>query len=105
MYATTFHGALDGNASTASKASIVIDAGDGRSLTLSYSKAGLSSNPAWVAAWNGSELRAVAPSVLSVGYAASAGSASKADSATKATSADSATKASSADSATKAYWA
>ena len=113
MYATTFHGALDGNASTASKASIVIDAGDGRSLTLSYSKAGLSSNPSWVAAWSGNELRAVAPSVLSVGYAASAGSASKADSATKAnsadiatkaSSADSATKATSADSATKAYW-
>lgn len=105
VYAKTLHGALDGNASTASKASIVIDAGDGRSLTLSYSKAGLSSNPTWVAAWNSNELRAVAPSVLSVGYAASAGSASKADSATKANSADSAKKATSADSATKAYWA
>lgn len=56
----------------------VVDTGNGCGITFAYSKAGLSSNPTWLAAWNGYELRAVSPSVVHVACADSATSASKA---------------------------
>ena len=38
------------------------DSGNAQNITASYSKAGLSGVPSWLAAWNGYELRAVSPS-------------------------------------------
>jgi hypothetical protein len=61
--ATQFNGTLNG---------AVKDVGNGTSTTFAYSKAGLDT-ASWFAAWNGYELRAIAPSkVLStIGAAAS----------------------------------
>ena len=47
------------------------DSGDGRNLTFNYSANGLSS-VTWLAGWNGSELRAVSPSVITAGAATTA---------------------------------
>lgn len=44
------------------------DSGDGRDLTFNYSADGLSS-ATWLAGWNGAELRAVSPSVITAGAA------------------------------------
>lgn len=54
---TLYADAFAGRANTTNK---VIDSGDGRELTLNYSAEGIS-NPTWLAAWNGNELRGVAP--------------------------------------------
>lgn len=56
-YATTFHGALDGNASTASK---VLDSNNSSQISITYSKAGQSST-SWLASWNGYELGSISP--------------------------------------------
>lgn len=50
----------------------VADSGNACATTFAYSKAGLTSNPAWLAAWNGYELRTVSPSVVCVACAAHA---------------------------------
>lgn len=47
----------------------VADSGNACATTFAYSKAGLASNPSWLAAWNGYELRAVSPSVVCVSCA------------------------------------
>lgn len=54
-----FKGNLTGNADTATKASKVIDAGDGRELTFKYSGDPVE-NPTWLACWNGNQLTGVA---------------------------------------------
>ena len=51
---------ITGNAASASK---VLDCGDSTATTFAYSKAGLTTT-SWVAAWNGYELRAIAPATL-----------------------------------------
>lgn len=43
------------------------DVGNGVTTTFAYSKAGLSGNPSWMAAWNGYELRAIAPEQIRAG--------------------------------------
>lgn len=53
--APEFNGNLTG---TANKSKVVLDSGDNSDITVSYSKAGISS-PAWFAAWNSRELRAI----------------------------------------------
>ena len=55
------YGDLTGDVSgTATYATKVKDSGDGKDITFSYSKSGLTS-PSWLAAWNGYELRAISP--------------------------------------------
>lgn len=54
VYATTFDGA----------ATAIKDSGNGNSISVAYSKAGLDS-ATWLAAWNGYELRAIASSKFS----------------------------------------
>lgn len=66
----------------------VADAGNGTATTFAYSKQGLQSNPSWLAAWNGYELRAVSPSVVCVAcadHATCADCACRADKANRAT--------------------
>lgn len=51
---------LDGKSNTNHTHNSIKDAGDGRTLTLAYSKSGLDyGNYSWLAGWNGEELRAV----------------------------------------------
>lgn len=57
-----------GNSATATLATSVKDSGDGRTLYMNYSAAGMSST-SWLASWNGNTLQSIAPSVLKVGYA------------------------------------
>ena len=59
----------------ATTASQVKDAGNNTAITFKYSSGGFTSNPSWLGAWNGYQLTYVSPSVLSVNYATSAGSA------------------------------
>lgn len=68
MRASQFSGNLNG---TATKASKVIDSGNGREITLKYSGDGLT-DPRWIAAWNGYELGGVDRTSLKVGYATKA---------------------------------
>ena len=66
----------NGSATTVSRSdhshNVVKDIGDGQDITLAYSKAGLTS-ASWFAAWNGRELRAMAPNDVrnTIGAAAS----------------------------------
>ena len=53
----------------------VTDYSNGTAITFQYSTGGFTSNPSWLGAWNGYQLTYVSPSVLSVNYANSAGSA------------------------------
>ena len=48
------------------KATAIKDSGDGRTLTLNYSAAAIT-NPTYLAAWNGGELRGVSRTALTVG--------------------------------------
>jgi hypothetical protein len=80
VYANNFYGYLNGNISGSS--SSVRDVGNGTAITFSYSTGGFTSNPTWLAAWNGYKVTYVSPSVVSVNYATSAGSASSASTAT-----------------------
>lgn len=83
VYANNFYGYLNGNISGSSAS--VRDVGNGTAITFSYSTGGFTSNPSWLAAWNGYKVTYVSPSVLSVNYANTAGSASSASSASTAT--------------------
>lgn len=47
----------------------VRDSGNSNEITFYYSTGGLTSNPSWLAAWNGYKLTYVSPSVLNVNYA------------------------------------
>lgn len=53
-----------GNSTTSSA---VKDSGNSTNITLAYSKSGLTGNPSWLAAWNGYELRAIAPGQITAG--------------------------------------
>lgn len=55
----------------------IYDSQSGAQINITYAKAGQSST-SWLASWNGYELGAISPSVLSVNYANSAGSATNA---------------------------
>ena len=57
------YGDLIGNADTATKAAKVADSNNGTDITFAYSKSGLSTT-SWIAAWNGTELRAISPANL-----------------------------------------
>ena len=70
-----FSGYLSG---TAYSAEAIKDSNNGTRITACYSTGGFSSNPSWLAAWNGYHLTYVSPSVLNVAYATSAGSATTA---------------------------
>ena len=59
----TLYATLTGSASS------VRDSGNGNETTFAYSKAGLTGNPSWLAAWNGYELRAIAPNQITAGSA------------------------------------
>ena len=59
---------ITGNAATSTLATGIKDSGDGRTLYMNYSAAGMSST-SWLGSWNGNTLQAIAPSVLSVGSA------------------------------------
>lgn len=65
---TKMLGKLHANADTATTASSIFDSGNKSLITLNYSAEGIS-NPTWLAAWNGYELRGVARASLSVGTA------------------------------------
>lgn len=58
---------------TGSSAS-VRDAGNSTAITLKYSSGGFSSNPSYLAAWNGYQITYVAPSYVTVGSASKLGS-------------------------------
>lgn len=49
----------------------VQDIGNNADITFAYSKAGMTGNPSWLAAWNGYELRAIAPNQITTGSAGS----------------------------------
>ena len=68
-----FSGYLSG---TAYSAEAIKDSNNGTRITACYSTGGFSSNPSWLAAWNGYHLTYVSPGVLSVNYATSAGTSS-----------------------------
>lgn len=72
-----FSGYLSG---TAYSADAIKDSSNGTRITACYSTGGFSSNPSWLAAWNGYHLTYVSPGVLSVNYANSAGNADTVDS-------------------------
>ena len=55
------------------------DTNNGKNITACYSTGGFSSNPSWLAAWNGYHLTYVSPSVLNVNYATTAGNANTLD--------------------------
>lgn len=55
-------GTLRGGMNINGSATSIRDSGNSTAITASYSKAGLSGVPSWLAAWNGYELRAVSPS-------------------------------------------
>jgi hypothetical protein len=65
---TKMLGKLHANADTATTASSVFDSGNKSLITLNYSASAIS-DPTWLAAWNGYELRGVARASLSVGTA------------------------------------
>lgn len=65
---TDMQGNLDGNATTATASSALIDSYDGKNITVTYGKDGQSST-SWLASWNGYELGAISPSKVSVGSA------------------------------------
>ena len=65
---TKMLGKLHANADTATTASSIFDSGNKSLITLNYSASGIS-NPAWLAGWNGYELRSVSRTALTVGYA------------------------------------
>lgn len=65
---TKMLGKLHANADTATTASSIFDSGNKSLITLNYSASGIS-NPAWLAGWNGYELRGVSRTALTVGYA------------------------------------
>lgn len=67
VYANNFYGYLNGNISGSSAS--VRDVGNGTAITFSYSTGGFTSNPTWLAAWNGYKVTYVSPSVVSVGNA------------------------------------
>lgn len=78
----TITGTLNGNASSATKASYVLDYNNSTPVYFGYSTSGLESC-SWLGAWDATtsgqyRLRAISPSKLSVSYANSAGSASSA---------------------------
>lgn len=64
---------------TANYSNAVLDSQDGNTIKITYAKAGQSTT-SWLASWNGRELGAISPSLLSVKYATSAGSATTAGS-------------------------
>lgn len=64
---------------TANYSNAVLDSQDGNAIKITYAKAGQSTT-SWLASWNGRELGAISPSLLSVKYATSAGSATTAGS-------------------------
>jgi hypothetical protein len=68
---TKMLGKLHANADTATTASSIFDSGDNSILTIKRSAAALS-NPAYLAGWNGNELRAVNRSDLHANSANSA---------------------------------
>jgi hypothetical protein len=57
---------ISGNSATTTLATAIKDSGDGRTLYINYSTAGMSST-SWLASWNGNTLQSIAPSVLKVG--------------------------------------
>lgn len=65
---TKMLGKLHANADTATTASSIFDSGDNSILTIKRSATALS-NPAYLAGWNGNELRVVSRTALTVGYA------------------------------------
>lgn len=67
-----------GNAATAT---YVKDSYNGSNISVTYAKSGQSST-SWLASWNGYELGSISPSILSVNYANSSGTASSASKAT-----------------------
>lgn len=67
-----------GNAATAT---YVKDSYNGFNISVTYAKSGQSST-SWLASWNGYELGSISPSILSVNYANSSGTASSASKAT-----------------------
>ena len=67
VYASTFYGALSGNATSAT---YVKDRSTGTATYLNYGAAGLTST-SWYAAWNGYELRAISPANLATHLATS----------------------------------
>lgn len=69
IYASTFNGALRGNATSAT---YVKDSYNGSNITITYGKSGQSST-SWLASWNGYELGAIQPSNITAGWASGAG--------------------------------
>ncbi|MBO4996487.1 MAG: BppU family phage baseplate upper protein [Lachnospira sp.] len=63
---TTKYAGSDSVCGAATKAANIVDAGDGRNITIAYSKSGLDS-VVWLAGWNGNELRAVSPDIIKSG--------------------------------------
>lgn len=59
---------------TAILTSSIPDVGNGQAVSFAYSKAGLTTTPSWLAAWNGYELRAFDPKKMFLDYAYPVGS-------------------------------
>lgn len=68
IYASTFNGTLNGNATSAT---YVKDSYNGSNITITYGKSGQSST-SWLASWNGYELGAIQPSNITAGWASGA---------------------------------
>lgn len=68
IYASTFNGTLNGNATSAT---YVKDSYNGSNITITYGKSGQSST-SWLASWNGYELGAIQPSSITAGWASGA---------------------------------
>lgn len=67
-YISPSDGTYHGNATSATIASTVKDAGDGRTLSFNYSAVGMSST-SWLGSWDGNTLKAISPSNVTAGSA------------------------------------